>query len=63
MLVLSATTYAGEMQFPVASPPPPQSASFTPEPTADGEIQNPLTIEETAAEAVITLLSAVLRLF
>lgn len=63
MLALSAPVYAGEMQFPVAGPPPTQSASVTQEPTGDGEIHNPLTVEETAAVAVITLLSAALRLF
>jgi len=40
MLAVSASTYAGEMQFPVTSPPPQQPANVTQEPTTEGEMQN-----------------------
>ena len=40
MLAVSASTYAGEMQFPVTSPPPQQPANVTQEPTTDSNIPN-----------------------
>jgi len=39
MLAVSASAYAGDMQFPVTDPPP-QSATAVQAPTASGNMQN-----------------------
>jgi hypothetical protein len=39
-LAVSASAYAGEMQFPVTDPPPQSSATATQQPTTDGNMQN-----------------------
>lgn len=63
MLALSAPVTAGEMQCPVTSPTPAQ-ASAVQEPSASGDISNPSTTDETAAdslaETVLDLLAGVL---
>ena len=44
VLALSAPIYAGEMQCPVISPPPPSSPAVQGT-TTDGEIDTPLTAD------------------
>lgn len=66
MLALSAPIYAGEMQFPVASPTPQQATSALQEPGVSGDISNPSATDETAAdsftETVLDLLAGVFGL-
>lgn len=53
-LALSASAYAGDMQFPVTAPPPQQSAT-------NGEIQTGAA--DSLTDAVLNLLGSVLALF
>lgn len=59
---LSASVYAGDMQFPVTSSPPPRSESVAQAPTADGEMQNGQA-DSSLTETILNLLEGVLSLF
>ncbi len=61
-LLLAASTYAGEMQFPMTPPPPPpapQSATTGQEPEG-GEIESGQP--DTTTQIILTLLNSTLSL-
>lgn len=66
MLALSTSVMAGEMPCPVNSPTPQQTTSATQEPSAEVDISNSSTTNETAAdslaETVLNLLVGVFTL-
>jgi hypothetical protein len=72
VFVLACSTFAGEMQFPgVTAPPPPPSATgdmplpgaTSPTETVSGDMQYPGATESSLTETMFDLLQGVLSLF
>lgn len=62
ILILTSSAQAGWIQNGSSAAPPPPSITAE-EATMDGEIQNPLTVEETTAGTFLTIVTSVLALF
>ncbi len=54
LIAMSCSAKAGDIPYPIAPPPPP--------PAADGEIQNGLTTQVTAATIALELLQGLVSL-